>query len=387
VTSAPDVITDSGRFALLVDDLLAEPRYALDTEFHRERTYYPRLALLQIAWDGDLALVDPLAVDLAPLAQLFGGANLAVLHAADQDLEVLDVACGAIPQQLFDTQVGAGFLGLSSPSLASLHERYLGIRLPKGDRLTDWLARPLSSSQLRYAASDVEHLLALHDRLAAAIETSGRSEWAALECETLRCRDRSPRDPQLAWTRIKEARSLRGTKLAVAQELAAWREERARARDLPTRFVLADLAVVAIAQRLPETAKELRATRGVDGRGVNDGTAEEVLAVVARGLERGTPWTAPAAEGELDRKLRPAATLVATWLAQLARDMDLDPAVLGTRGDIEALLRGDESSRLAQGWRAEVAGDGIRRLVAGHASLAFDPGGKLVLEPRASASE
>jgi ribonuclease D len=338
-----------------------------------------------VAWDGGLALVDPLAVDLASLADLFRQSSLAVLHAADQDLEVLELACGAVPARMVDTQIAAGFVGLSSPSLAALHDRFLGIRLPKGDRLTDWLARPLSASQLRYAAADVEHLLALYDRLATEVAAVDRTAWVDAECEALRTRDRSPRDPALAWTRIKEARSLRGTKLAVAQELAAWREEQARARDLPARFVLADLGVVAIAQRLPEDVRALRATRGVDGRALGDGMAQQVLDAVRRGLERGTPWPGPTLEADLDRRLRPAATLVATWLAQLARDLDLDPAALGTRSDIEALLRGDESSRLAHGWRAEVAGDGIRRLVAGQASIAFDPGGRLVLEPRGPA--
>jgi ribonuclease D len=383
VTPDGDLIADDARLAALVDDLRDAPRYALDTEFHRERTYYPRLALLQIAWgDGDLALVDPLAVDLRPLAAVFDGPGLAVLHAADQDLEVLDHACGTSPRVIFDTQVAACFLGMTSPSLALLHERFLGVKLPKGDRLTDWLARPLSASQLSYAASDVEHLLELHDRLLADLQASDRVAWAESECAELRARPRGPRDPSLAWTRIKEARQLRGKKLAVAQEVAAWREETARGRDLPPRFVLPDLAVTAVAQRLPTSPRDLKGLRGLEERYLRGGAADQLVAAVQRGIERGTPWPAPFTDAELDRKLRPAAALSAAWLAQLARNLDLDAAVLATRSDIEAFLRGDSESRLFHGWRHEVAGDGIRRLVSGEAALAFDGDGGLVLEPR-----
>jgi ribonuclease D len=270
---------------------------------------------------------------------------------------------------------------LATPSLALLHSHYLGRRLPKGDRLTDWLARPLRKSQLQYAASDVEHLLELHDRLMAELTSAGRIEWVTDECEELRTRDRGPREPHLAWTRIKEARQLRGKKLAVAQELAAWREQRARERDLPPRFVIPDLVVVSVAQRLPADAGELRSARGVEERYLRHDAGRQILAAVERGLERAQPWPAPVVEGELDRRLRPAAALVSAWIAQQARDLDLDVAVLATRGDIEAFLR-DGGGRLAHGWRAAVAGDSIERLVSGRASVAFDSSGRLVLEER-----
>jgi ribonuclease D len=376
-----EVVVDQDRFGALVEQLCTCDRYALDTEFHRERTYYPRLALLQLAWADGLVLVDPLEVDLKPLRQLFETDALAVLHAAEQDLEVLETACEAIPRYLFDTQVAASFLGLATPSLSLLHSHYLDRRLPKGDRLTDWLARPLRTSQLEYAASDVEHLLELHDRLSADLATAGRTEWVTDECEELRVRDRGPREPQLAWTRIKEARQLRGKKLAVAQELAAWREERARERDLPPRFVIPDLVVVSVAQRLPVDAGELRSARGVEERYLRNDAGRQILAAVKRGLERGQPWPAPIVDGELDRRLRPAAALVSAWIAQQARDLDLDVAVLATRGDIEAFLR-DGGGRLAHGWRGAVAGESIERLVSGRASVAFDTSGRLVLEER-----
>jgi len=142
------IATDEDLLEVL-GELRGVTRYALDTEFHRERTYWPKVALLQIAWQDDLVLIDPLEVDLAPMRELMESDSLAVLHAASQDLEVLELACGAVPRRLFDTQVAAGFLGMSTPSLASLHERELGVSLPKANRLTDWLERPLRQGPTR----------------------------------------------------------------------------------------------------------------------------------------------------------------------------------------------------------------------------------------------
>ena len=260
------IITTAPALDDLVAELLDEPRYAVDTEFHRERTYYPKVALVQIAWQSGIALVDPLAVSLQPLAKVLAGDGLAIMHAATQDLEVLDLACDTLPTRLFDTQLAAGFLGLSTPSLAALADRELRVRLPKGDRLTDWLARPLRAEQLDYAAADVAHLLELHDLITAQLEALGRREWAEDECEELRAKGRPQRDPEDAWRRIKEVRQLRGNARAVGRQVAAWREARAMQLDLPVRFVLADLAIIAIAQRCPKTIDDLKSLRGLDVR-------------------------------------------------------------------------------------------------------------------------
>src|SRR4051812_12243834 len=164
----PRLIADAGELDEVVAAVAALPAtagYALDTEFHRERTYWPRLALIQLAWDDQLVLIDPLAVDVTPLAKVLRSPAMFVAHAADQDLEVLELACGAVPERIFDTQVAAGFLGLVSPSLASLAEKLLGLRLLKGDRLTDWSRRPLTADQQDYAAADVAHLLEIAEVL------------------------------------------------------------------------------------------------------------------------------------------------------------------------------------------------------------------------------
>ncbi len=377
-----DLVTTGAGLASVVDELRDQPAYALDTEFHRERTYYPKLALVQLAWRDGLALVDPLAVDLAPLVEVLDGPGTAVLHAADQDLEVLELACGTVPSTLFDTQLAAGFIGLSTPSLGALCERVLGIEVPKADRLSDWLARPLRDTQLEYAASDVAHLLELHDRLVADLERRGRLSWAAGECEAMRARARGARDPQEAWRRIKEARQLKGRARQMAQAVAAWREQRAAATDVPVRYVMPDLAIVGIAQRPPTSVKELHKIRGLDERHLRAELAEELLHVVRSTASEPRPRREDSAPRELDRELRPAVGLVSAWVSQLARNLQIDTSLLATRADLEALLRGDPDARLAEGWRAELVGEPIRHLVEGDAALAFNGGGELVLEAR-----
>ncbi len=377
-----DVVDSKAGFAEVLAALRDQPAYALDTEFHRERTYFPKLALVQLAWRGGLALVDPIQVDLGPLAQILDGPGVAVLHASDQDLEILELTCGTIPSRLFDTQVAAGFVGMSSPSLASVYERFLGIRVPKADRLSDWLARPLTDAQLDYAASDVDRLLDVHDILVADLSERRRIEWAHDECELVRVRARGARDPEDAWRRIKEARQLRGRARVVAQAVAAWRERRAAAVDVPVRYVLADLAIVGIAQRPPKTVRELQKVRGFDGRHIRDAQAEDLLATVAAAAEAPLPERSDAPSRELDRDLRPAVGLVSAWVSQLARDERIDTTLLATRSDLEAFLRGDADARLATGWRQRLVGEPIRRLVDGEAALAFAGNGELALEER-----
>jgi ribonuclease D len=257
-----------------------------------------------------------------------------------------------------------------------------GLRPPKGDRLTDWLVRPLDGAQRRYAAADVEHLLTLHAALTTQLEASGRLRWAEDECERLRLRARGAADPETAWWRIKEARSLRGRSRAIAQTVAAWRERTAATTDQPVRWVLPDLAVVAIAQRPPRTADQLRAVRGLDGRFLRNGAARSILAAVEEGVDLpADDVNVPPTEDELDRALRPAHSLLSSWMAQRAGELHLDPTLLGTRADLQAYLRGDADARLRLGWRHELVGAPLQRLLDGEVAVAFERGRGLVLVP------
>ncbi|MEZ5207401.1 MAG: hypothetical protein R2690_10595 [Acidimicrobiales bacterium] len=382
---APDVgefelIDSDDALAKVVAEVADEPRYAIDTEFHRERTYFPALGLLQLAWPGRLVLVDAVAADVRALRPVFEGDGLAVFHAADQDLEVLEVAAGAAPSHIFDTQLAAGFLGMSTPSLSALHERELGLRLAKGDRLTDWLARPLTADQLRYAAPDVAWLLEVTDRLEASLRAKGRWQWAVDECVELRNRTRGARAPEDAWRRIKEARQLRGP---AAAWLRRWppgvRKRRPASTSRSGSSSRTSPSSPSPTDHRDEAA--LRKVRGIDGRHLRKGQAERLLGVIEQGRTAAPP-PAREVDAQLDRTLRPAITLVSAWVSQLARDLDLDTALLATRHDIEDLLVEAPDARLRSGWRADLVGEPIRRLVGGDAALAFDGQGGLVLEDR-----
>jgi ribonuclease D len=373
-------VADQATFETIVDQLCAEPRYAIDTEFHRERTYYPKLALVQIGWGGRIVLIDPLAVDVRSLRRLFASPSLAVFHAAQQDLDVLTHVCGAVPEHMFDTQIAAGFIGYSTPSLASLLQGELNVSASKGDRLTDWLRRPLTAEQQQYAANDVAHLLELHDRLVASLVGRGRLEWATDACEELRTRPAGAIDPEQAWLRLKDVRVLKSKSRGVAQAVAAWRERRAAQADVPPRQILPDLAVLGIAQKHPTTVAELSHARGVDERHSRGALGTEIVAAVKDGLGRDVALPTSDVD-DLDRALRPAVTLVSAWVGEVARTEKIDATLLATRNDLVGLLRGDPAARLASGWRHELLGDGIRRLVEGRAALTFDGRGGLRLVP------
>jgi ribonuclease D len=375
------LVEDAAGLDSLCTQIAGEAYYALDTEFHTERTYYPKLALIQLAWADKVALVDPLAVDPRPLARIFAGSGIAVAHAAEQDIDVLETACGVVPATVFDTQIVAGFLGLSTPSLSRLVDQVLGISLPKADQLSDWMHRPISDRQITYAAGDVAHLLELRTVITQQLEELGRLTWALEECAQVLSVRRRPVVPEELWWKMGDVRKLTGRSRGVAQEMAAWRDRRAATIDRPRRSVLSDLALLAIAQRPPKSRQELQQTRGVDGRHLAQGGAAEILAAIQRGLDLSPADIRLPPDGR-DAQVPLAAVAVCSGLVrQIADELHFDQGLLATRADITNLLSG-EPSRLDVGWRSSIAGDPIRRLMAGEVAAAFRPDGTLVLEER-----
>lgn len=371
-------IDDDAALAALVDELSGAERLAVDTEFHRERTFFPVCALIQIGWDGGRALVDTTAVDPAQVGKLLTGRTI-VMHASGQDLELFRHSIGVVPDDLFDTQIAASFLGMSSIGLSPLVKRLFGVDLPKADRLTDWLARPLSDSAKAYAESDVVHLFAIHDLQVAELAERGRLQWVRDECAALV--ERALVDPDLdtSWWRIKEARNLKGRAAAIAQEVARWREEHARSSDRPLRTVLPDMALAGIAQRPPKTVDDLLKIRGLRERGLPKAVRADLLAAVERGRELDLERVRTRTTVPVPSELRGAVPLLTSWVSQRARQLDLDPAVLATRGDLEDYLRDDPDGRLAAGWRREALADDLDALLAGTAALSFAPGEGLVM--------
>ena len=378
----PEPVVTRRDLAAVVADAATADAYAIDTEFHRERTYYPRLALVQIAWHDQLAVIDPLAVPIKPLAELLDGHGLAVLHAAEQDLEVLFHECETRPRRIFDTQIGAGFIGFSSPSLATLHERLLGVELAKEARLSDWFQRPLPDHMLAYAAADVERLLEISDILQKDLHARGRLKWAEEECELLLERADSGRSPETAWLRLKEVRRMEGRPRALGQAVARWREEYASRLNQPVRHLLSDLGVAVVAQRMPKSIEQLREIRGVEPRNLRKGADKDLLAFLHEIRGADLPIEPASKSPKLDPALKPAVSLITSWAAQHAAELDLDPALVATRSDIEALLRGDPDCRSLKGWRADIIAAPVQQLLEGAAAVAFDGQGRLTLEER-----
>jgi ribonuclease D len=323
-------------------------------------------------------VIDPLTIDLDHFHTLFHSDSVCVMHAAQQDLDVMSQSIGSIPSQILDTQLLAGFLGYSQPSLASLLQTFLKVAVPKGDRLTDWLRRPLTRDQLSYAASDVAYLEELLGLLMARLDDKGRTQWAKDACEELRTKKTGPQPAEDAWLRVKDVRTLKGRARWVAQSVAMWREERAMDLDIPPRHVLSDIAVLGVSQRAPHSPDDLLQCRGVDNRHVNGATGKALLASIATGVENAKQGdlSFPSSDtDDLDKSLRSAATLVSAWITELARQSELDAGLLGTRKDINELLSDLPAARLRHGWRADIVGRDIEDLVSGHKALTFTQNG------------
>jgi len=374
------LIADDDAFGTLLDELAGAEAYALDTEFQGEASYYPRLAVLQLAVPGRVAVVDATMVDVAPLARVLDGPGLMVAHAGEQDLQVLLRATGVLPARMLDTQIAAGFLGFSSPSLLKLVFELLGVRLEKGARMSDWFKRPLTTEQVTYAAADVDHLLELRAVIDERLAAMGRLAWAYEESERRR-RVREP-DVDTVWWRLKGFRQLRGPARGVAQEVAAWRERTAMAADKPARKVLADEVVLLLAERPPRSANDLPTSRLFDPRRLSRQVVDELVAAAARGrdLPKGALRLPP--ETDLPSALQPLAGLLSAWIGQQSRDLSIDATLLATRSDVEGFLRRAPDAQLSHGWRAGLIGPDIARIVAGTAGVAFDGNRGLVLVDR-----
>lgn len=382
-------VADENALRAVVAELRGVELYGVDTEFMRERTYYPQLALIQLSWRGDdgveVALIDPLEVDVHPLAEVFAGPGTAIIHAGAQDLPILARATGASPSSIFETQIAGGFLGLGLTSLGRLVSELLGFEVEKGDQLADWLRRPLSDSMRTYAASDVAHLLDLRKALLDRLAERGRAEWALEESERFRQVDRTPVELTRAWWKLKGKARFRGKSRGVAQELAGWRERRARERDMPPNRILPEVSLLAMVQRPPRDRRDLERVRGLNLRGPE---AEDVLAAIERGRAL--------REGELDLPPPPprqepnsdAVALCQLLIQNLARAEGIEGALIANRDEVSRFVADvtadgsgtGSSSRIASGWRYDLAGARCEEVLAGRSALAFD-GESVVLVP------
>jgi ribonuclease D len=357
---------------------------AVDTEFMRERTYWPKLCLVQVAGPDGAAAIDPLAdgMDLSPLLAVMAATEtVKVFHAARQDLEIFYHLMGRLPTPLFDTQIAAMVCGFGEQvAYDTLAARLARVSLDKGSRFTDWSLRPLSPRQIEYALSDVVHLRPIYQKLMQRLQATERSEWVAEEMAALADEAAYAIDPVQAYRRIR-TRSANGRMLAVLRELAAWREREAQARDMPRTWVLRDEALMEIAHHTPRNADDLARTRGLAKKFAESGAGAEVLACVERGLAV-PPEQAPRPDErkELPRGLGPVVELLKVLLKMKCDEADVAQRLVASTEDLEAIALSGDAAEVAalHGWRRQVFGEDALKLRAGDVALAIK-GRKLVL--------
>lgn len=351
------LIQDATALADLRGGLDPSLRWALDTEFVRERTYLPRLCLVQLAVSGRILLLDPLRIgDPALLAGLLADARRPyVVHAARQDVEALLPLTGSPLAPLFDTQVAASLLGFPSQvGYGDLVRQVLGVELAKGHARTDWATRPLAAAQLAYAADDVRYLGAVADALGARLEDAGRLGWCESDCAALSDPAVYRSDPADAWKRIKGLERMAPAERAVVRALAAWREERASRRNLPRGWVLSDDALRELARVRPGSTEALGRISSLPGRAAAK-LADELLPLIAGAARGGEDVPLPTVD-----RLTPAQQAAVRRLQEVLRDLSgelgITPEVLATRRDLTAMVRGASDVPPLAGWRREVIG-------------------------------
>lgn len=384
------LITEAAELAAFCRRLSGAEMIAIDTEFMRERTYWPKLCLVQVAGPEEAAAIDPLAgdIDLAPLfALLRSPETLKVFHAARQDLEIFHrLMGGELPHPVFDTQVAAMVCGFGDQvSYETLVGKLAKARIDKSSRFTDWSLRPLSRRQIDYAIADVVHLVPVYRKLAARLHSSGRAEWLAEEMASLINPASYATDPLQAFRRLK-SRSGNGRMLAVLRELAAWREREAQMRDVPRAWVLRDEALLEIAHHTPTTAEELARTRGLARKLAESAHGEAVLAAVARGLAvPEAEWPESDLRREMPRGVQATADLLKVLLKMKCEEADVAQRLVASSEEVEliAALGEDAQVPALHGWRRQVFGDDALSIRAGELAIAIRDR-KLTLVPIAA---
>lgn len=380
---APDLITTTEALAALCGRLTRESFVTVDTEFMRERTYWPELCVVQLAGEAEVAVVDALAegIDLAPLGALLADPGVTkVVHAARQDVEIFLLKFGAVPAPLFDTQIAATVAGFGDQvSYDGLARALAGVQIDKAHRFSDWAARPLSPAQVAYAASDVTHLRRIYVALTERLTREGRLDWVAEEMAALADPAGYRQDPETAWERLRP-RTTNRRFLGLLRALAAWREREAQRINIPRQRLVKDETLLEIAATAPADAPALGRARGI-ARGFAEGrSGASLLAAVeqARALPDADLPDPPRDRG--NGAASPAlVALLKVLLAARSEEHGVAPRLLASAEDLERLAT-EDPARLAEadgvaalhGWRREVFGEAALALRAGRLALGVD---------------
>ncbi len=373
----PLLVTDTAELDVLCSRLRTQRFVTVDTEFMRERTYWPELCVVQLASESEVAVVDALApgLDLAPLGALLADTAVEkVFHAARQDIEIFVLRFGDVPRPLFDTQVAAMVAGFGDQvGYDSLVSALTGGHIDKAHRFSDWSARPLSPAQINYAAADVTHLRRVYERLLARLEKDGRLEWVAEEMALLADPATYRPDPEVLWERLRPRTSNRRM-LGVLRAITAWREREAQRANIPRSRMLKDETLLELSATAPETPDQLARARGIT-RGFAEGRiGASLLAAVAEA--RALPEDAlPSAPSTRDGQ-RPSPALVSLLKVLLAAKCEqhhVAPKLVASSDDIDRLASEDAPDvPVLHGWRHEVFGADAQALKQGRIALGVE---------------
>ncbi len=359
----------------MLADFLQQARAAewivLDTEFIREKTYYPRLCLIQVATHDALACIDPLSIqDLSPFFTYLQRPDLVkIFHAAWQDLEIIHHLSGDVPAAVFDSQIAAAVLGLGDQlGYARLVEALLGIQLDKSQSRTDWSRRPLHPQQLEYAIDDVRYLRDIYPILQQQLAETGRNSWLQKPFQRLSDPSAYEPDPRSIWKKVKGVQLLKARQLSILRELAAWREEQAIAKNLPRRWLLSDEVLVDMARMKTTTVGDFNNIRGLNQEQVSR-NGQTWLELIQLGYDLPPEeWPELPRRRKLDAELSLVADLLMVIVNQQALEHNISAAMIATRHQIEKMLT-DGRNTLSEDWRGSLVNDLFTQVLSGKYSV------------------
>jgi ribonuclease D len=379
-------IDTPGQLATLCEQIKKEPWLALDTEFLREKTYYPKFCLLQIATPEWVACIDPIALpQLESLFEaIYNPAIVKVFHSCRQDLEIFFQWTGKLPSPIFDTQVAAPLLGFQdNPGYAMLVSSLLSVNLNKAHTRADWSKRPLTEAELEYAADDVIYLCQIYQIMVQKLTALGRIDWLKNDFAELTNPALYKVDPETAWFKIKGKNKLTGKQLSIIQTLAQWREKIAQAEDRPKSWLLRDELLFDLAKLQPETVQELANVRGINERSVNRYGKELCQLITAAKNRPPIPLHEKDRSAKKTQQEEAILDILTALVRVRAEENALNPTILASRKDLEELLsNGDDECPLLHGWRYTMAGKELVGLLKGELLLGIDSDKLAIIEKK-----
>lgn len=372
------LIDDDSQLKVFVKRCCTSPYMAIDTEFLREKTYYARLCLIQVAIEGEVAIIDPFAIkDITLLNDALTSPDVVkIFHASSQDIEILYHETGVVPRPVFDTQIAAALLGKSQQaSYSSLVSSYCSVNLPKKDSFTDWSQRPLKDSQIRYAADDVVYLPQIYYDMVEVLNEKNRLHWLDEAFEEISSPEKYEIKPEERYRKLRRVNQLNAQQMAAAREFAAWRELKAQKINVPRKWIVSDEQIVEACRREARTIDELFMVRGMR-ESLRAEDARQAVACIKKGLlcpKEQLPQVHEKPKNEHNVDI--VVDLMNAVVHLRARENHIAPQTLAPQAELMKLARGhDDECELLKGWRYKVIGKELKELLKGKFSLRIADG-------------